>query len=223
MTLGPILLITCAAIGLLTLVFVLVFYVFKGIGMYTISHRRQLGASALAWIPVLSMFKLGQIADDAVLKKRGKRTHFVVLYPIFQIAGGVLSCVSVFLDLVALRISPELIDSVLRGEFRILVRHAQEAIYDPVFYVGIAIAAIGYILAVIASVFLFISLYHIYKSCFGKYVVLFVLSLVFSFLYPIFLFAVRKQDSSVWYPTGPERNETDYYGPENPYESAGPV
>ena len=181
MAVGPILIITCAAFVLLWLVFALVFYVFKGIGMYTISRRRHLSASALAWIPFISMFKLGQIADDAVLKK------------------------------------PELIDSIYRGDFDILQRHAQEAVSDPVFYVGIAIAAISYILLAIATVFLNVSLFHIYKSCSGKYIVLFVLSLVFSFLYPIFLFAVRRNDSPIWYKTEPVQNAADYYGTENTY------
>ena len=220
MTFGPIIMITCAAFVLLTLVFALVFYIFKGIGMYTISRRRQLSASALAWIPVLSMFKLGQIADDAVLKKRGRRTHYVVLYPIFQIAGSVLSCVSVFLNLVAIRFSQELVDAVLRGDYDMLQRNAQEAISDPVFYIGLAIMAVGYILTTIGSVFLYFSLYHIYKSCSGKYIVLFILSLVFSFLYPIFLLAIRKQDSPVWYSNGPRQQEIGYYGPENPYEGS---
>ena len=57
MAVGPILIITCAAFVLLWLVFALVFYVFKGIGMYTISRRRHLSASAFAWIPFISMFK----------------------------------------------------------------------------------------------------------------------------------------------------------------------
>ena len=217
MAVGPILIITCAAFVLLWLVFALVFYVFKGIGMYTISRRRHLSASALAWIPFISMFKLGQIADDAVLKKRGRRTHYVVFYPIFLIAGGVLSGVSTFLNLVAIRFSPELIDSIYRGDFDILQRHAQEAVSDPVFYVGIAIAAISYILLAIATVFLNVSLFHIYKSCSGKYIVLFVLSLVFSFLYPIFLFAVRRNDSPIWYKSEPVQNAADYYGTENTY------
>ncbi|MBO7730335.1 MAG: hypothetical protein J6S31_05710 [Lachnospiraceae bacterium] len=217
MTLGPILIITCAAFILLWLVFALIFYIFKGVGMYTISRRRQLSASALAWIPFISMFKLGQIADDAVLKKRGRRTHYVALYPIFLIAGGVLSGVSTFLNLVAIRFSPELVDSIFRGEIDMLQRNAQEAISDPVFYIGLAIAAISYILLAIASVFLNVSLFHIYKSCTGKYIVFFVLSLVFSFLYPIFLFVVRKNDSPIWYPAGPVQKETDYYGTENTY------
>lgn len=217
MTLGPILIITCAAFILLWLVFALIFYIFKGIGMYTISRRRQLSASALAWIPFISMFKLGQIADDAVLKKRGRRTHYVALYPIFLIAGGVLSGVSTFLNLVAIRFSPELVDSIFRGEFDMLQRNAQEAISDPVFYIGLAIAAISCILLAIASVFLNVSLFHIYKSCTGKYIVFFVLSLVFSFLYPIFLFAVRKNDNPIWYPACPVQNETDHYGTENTY------
>lgn len=217
MTLQTILMIVLAAAALLSLAVLIVFYIFKGIGLFTIGRRRHLKAGALAWIPILSMFKLGQIADDAVLKKRGKRTHYVFLYPIFNIAGGVLSCVSAFLTLVAVRFTPELINAFLRGDFDILRRHAQEAITDPVFYVGLAIAALGSILVTVASVFLYISLYHIYKSCSGKYVVMFVLTLVFSFLYPIFLLAVRKNDNLVWYPAGTVQNETGSYGTESTF------
>ena len=217
MTVRAVLMIACAAIALLWLVIALIFYIFKGIGMFTISRRRHLRASALAWIPILSMFTLGQIADDAVQKKRGRRTHFVALYPIFQIAGGVLSFVSAFLNLVAIRFSPELINSLLRGEFDMLQRHAQEAVADPVFYVGLAMAAIGTILLTVGTVFLYISLYHIYKSCSGKYIAMFILTLVFPFLYPIFLLAVRRNDDPHWYPDGSVQEEAEHYETESTY------
>ena len=202
MAVSSILMVCLVVMMLLIAAFALVFYIFKGVGMFAISRRRKLGASALAWIPVLSMFKLGQIADDAVQKKRGRRSHFVALYPIFCIAGGVLSLVSTFLTMLAVRFSPELVDAFFQGDYEIIQRHAEIAVSDPVFYIGLAIAALGYILVIIGYVFLYMSLFHIYKSCSGKYIVLFVLTLVFPFLYPIFLLAIRRNDHLVWYPTG---------------------
>lgn len=218
MTFQQALIITSVAITIFSLAEILVFYVFKGVGLFSISKRRKLGGNALAWIPVLSMFKLGQIADDAVLKKRGNRTHYVVLYPVFNIAGGVISCVGAFLCLLSLNLSQGVIDSFLRGNMNPLISHARGALMDPVFYIGFGIFALSTILLIIAQVFLFISLYHIYKSCSGGYVALFVLSLIFSFLYPIFLLAIRKNDNQVWYPTGNAGNETQYYGTENTFQ-----
>lgn len=214
MSVESIVMVICVIALLLTLAVILILYIFKGIGMFAISRRRRLGASALAWIPVLSMFKLGQIADDAVQKKRGRRSHFVALYPVFCIAGGVCSCVSTFLTMLAFQFSPALINALFQGDMDILQRHAEIAASDPVFYVGLAIGALGYILVIIGYVFLYMSLFHIYKSCSGKYIVMFILTMVFPCLYPIFLLAIRRNDNPVWYPSGNIPSDSVPYGVE---------
>ena len=183
----------------ITLIFGIIEYVFKAIGLYSISRRRKLGASGIAWIPIVSMFKFGQIADDAEANKRGSRTHYVALYPIFAIAGGVLIGISSILVTLVMQISPAVLSRLAEGEYELLLRIVQRSMEEPAFIIGMIIGVVGYILCLIASVFFYICLYHIYKSCSRKYIVMFVLCFFFSFLYPFFLFAVRKQDNPRWY------------------------
>ena len=180
----------------------LVMYVFESIGMYSISRRRIPGTSGFAWIPILRWFKLGQIADDAVLHKRGSRTHFMVLMPVFQIAGGILTGIGGFLALISFDFSTttwhdllqngsqNIMDQISRGEIS-----ASAASLTA----GMIFLAVGYILVVIASVMMYICYYHIFKSCAAGYIAFFVLSLVFPVTIPFFLFAVRKKDNPSWY------------------------
>ena len=192
-------LITIGAIVFFSIVFGILLYVFKAIGMYAISRRRKLGASGLAWVPILRVFKFGQIADDAVENKRGQRTHYVALYPIFMIAGSVLMGISSTLAALAVRLSPAMIRQIVGGNYEVIERIAERAIHEPTFLVGMIIGVVGYILCVISSVFYMICLFHIYKSCSRKYIAMFILSFFFSFLPAIFLFAIRKQDNPRWY------------------------
>lgn len=173
-------------------------YIFQAIGMYSISKRRKLGTSGFAWVPILSLFKFGQIADDAILHKGGKKTRYIVLYPVFYLIGFILMNVSALIVLVP-NMTPGLISALQKGDVEMLGRVLEHIVYSPAFVVAVILGVIGYVLVIISAVFQYICFYHIYKSCSKKWIVLFVLTFVFAVVYPFFLFAIRKQDNLDWY------------------------
>ncbi len=173
-------------------------YIFQAIGMYSISKRRKLGTSGFAWVPILSLFKFGQIADDAILHKSGTKTRYMVLYPVFYLIGFILMNVSTLLVLVP-NLTPGLISALQKGDIEMLGRILEHIVYSPTFVIAVILGVIGYVLVIISAVFQYICFYHIYKSCSRKWVSLFVLTFIFSVVYPFFLFAIRKQDNPDWY------------------------
>ena len=189
-----------SAIAVVCLVIGIIMYIFQAIGMYSISKRRKLGTSAFAWIPILNTIKMGQIADDAVLHKRGSRTHFMILMPVFYIAGGILYSIGFFLSMIAFNLNrTDLIVIIREGNLDIpsLIRSGRFS--EGSLITGIILIAIGYLFLLISTVMQYICLYHIFKSCVPTYTVFFVLSLLFVVTIPFFLFAVRKKDNPDFY------------------------
>lgn len=189
-----------AAIAVVAAVVGLIMYIFQAIGMYSLSKRRKLGTSAFAWIPILNAFKMGQIADDAVLHKRGTRSHFMVLMPVFSIAGGVLYGIGSFLTLIAFNFSASDISNIIghgMNDLPYLIRSGN--VSEGSMITGMILIIIAYIFILIASVMEYIVLYHIYKSCSTSYTAYFILSLIFAITIPFFLFAIRKKDNPEFY------------------------
>ena len=190
-----------AVIGLISVfaaVMGLVLYIFQAIGLYSIGKRRIPGTSGFAWIPILNVFKMGQIADDAVYHKRGTRSHFVVLMPVFYIAGVVLSGIGIFLQIISLNINIQVSDpSRIFGEVPYLIESG--TVSQGTLTAGVILLVVGYVLVLIATVLEYVCLYHIFKSCSTSYVAFFVLSLIFAVTIPFFLFAVRKNDNPDYY------------------------
>lgn len=181
----------------------IVMYVFQAIGLYSISRRRNIRLSGFAWIPILNLFKLGQIADDAVLNKRGKKSHFMVTMPVFYIASGIIVFVGTALCALSMNLTSADIQIILEqgseGFQSVLssVSYAPEALTA-----GTIIFIVGYILMIVSTVMINVCYYHIYKSCTTSYIVMFVLSLIFNVVVPFLLFAVRKKDNPAYYKAG---------------------
>lgn len=193
-------------IGSMTIFIILiaiVMYIFESIGMYSISRRRRLGTSGFAWVPILRMFKLGQLADDAIYHKKWTKTHYMVFYPVFYIAGCVCLIVSSFISAVSVHIGG--LDSIFSGGFdlnqlpRLLTSIRISVNSESGMIISMIIGGIGYLLIIAATVFYYICLFNIYQSCSTSYVALFILGLVFFFLNPFFIFAIRHKDHSAYY------------------------
>jgi len=164
--------------AIISAILLIVIYVFQGIALYSLSKRRRLGTSAFAWIPILSSFKLGQIADHAVLIGSRRITHYKWLLPVFLFAGSLCTFIS------------------SRYTFSATVSTYSQfgAAYNNGLLLTSAIfSIIGMGLTITALVFYHISLYYVYRSCSRYYVVFLVLGIIFSILPAIFLFAVRKK------------------------------
>ncbi len=183
----------------LALCFGILVYVFQSIALYSISKRRKLGTSAFAWIPVLSSFKFGQITDDAIVNKSGTKTYFRVLLPIFYLVGMILTSISSSMITAGLGDMSQLAQLIANQDYDALAKIFEQLVYSEGFIIGVVIGVLGYFLSLIAAVLDYICVYHIYKSCSGKYVVFFVLTLLFNVLCPFFLFALCKKVNPKWY------------------------
>lgn len=192
-------------------VFGIVMYIFEAIGVYTFCRRRNIRLSGFAWVPILRLFKFGQLSDDAILNKSGRTTHMMVLYPVFYIAGLVVTYVGAFVSSVSVGLTIDRLFMVFQNpeNARMLVPQVES---EAGFVIGTILSGLGLILSIAATVFQYYCVFHIFRSCSAKFIVMFILVFFFPFLIAIFLFATRKQDNPAWYIPGRNRNvENSYY------------
>lgn len=185
-------------VGALPTILSILIYVGLSLGIFTMAKKCGLEHPAYAWIPILRLFTLGQLAD-ACNAKEGKATKLGRLYPILCIiADGVL----LLLTLASFILAAAYIAAFVIGYILIAV-----GVITPVF---VALAIAGYLLILISSFAVstlgstlsalssLISLaayglqvwvlYPVYKQCDEKNTVLFtVLSVLFNFAPSIIL------------------------------------
>ena len=191
-------------------------YVFSSLGLYTIAKRRSIPAPGWAWVPVGSLFILGSLADqfDFVTKGAKKKQRHLLLW---------LSLAEILLTLLLV---PLTIGSILGAARQGMDSGNADAFIGTVllmvvFYIGLI--ALGIIL----TVFTYIAYYKVYRSCSPDNAVLFlVLSILFSFLTPFFLFACRNKDDGLM-PPAPQQPYPPYgaqppYTTQPPYSGAAP-
>lgn len=193
-----------AVASVITLIIGIVLYVFQAIGMYSISKRRQLGKSGFAWVPVLNMIKFGEISDDAVLNKSGKKPHMRILLPVFCVVGVIVTLIGTFVFILSTNFYSLNIMNHLSTfqEFATYLRRTAAITSQAGLIIALILFILGMLLYTVSQVMLFICCFHIFRSTSTKYVAMFILSLVFPVLLPIFLFAVRRNDNPVWYVPG---------------------
>ena len=184
---------TAAIIGFITLAFSILSYVFQGISLYTIAKRRGVGSPVLAWIPLANQYLLGCISDDYQSKAKGKRTNRGMLLLAFGITNLVLSIVSNGFSISSITGTSSFnYNDLLSGAFLGLLTF------------GISITA---------SVFTYIALHDLYRSCCPERAVVFtVLGIIFSFTIPFFMFSCRNHDRGL-----PSRRNTEW----SPYGDPG--
>ena len=150
----------------------LAIYVFTALSLYTIAQKRGIACPWLAWIPVANLWLLGSLSDQYRYLTRGQRRHKRVVLLVLEI-----------------------VEAVLLGT---------------VAGMAVAVAAVGSASTVIALVLLalvlgcvalarsvvgFMALYDVYASCDPENAALYlVLSILFKFLRPIFLFMSREME-----------------------------
>lgn len=195
------------AIGLGLLMLIgLLFYVFRSIGIYQIAKRRGIRHAWLAWLPVGSAWIAGSISDQYqyVVKGRVKnrRALLTILAAVIAALGAVTAVASV--DVVAI-----LTGEILFGSGNMDPGHLLTVL---------ALAVLSLATEVAYSVFYLLALYDIYRSCTSRYNVLYlVLSIVFNFLEPFFLFACRNLDEGM-----PPRREAGAYREAPMYQQEQP-
>ena len=171
-----------------TALFGLVLYVFESLGVYTIAKRRQIRRPWLSWIPIANLWILGSISDQYqyVVKGRVRNRRKVLL------ATGIITTllsVAVFVAGIVV-----MVESLVA---------ANEGYLNEMWLVNMALT-LGVLSLVLSgfgvwyAVYNYIACHDIYASCDPDTKTVFlVLSIVFSFLMPIFLFADRKKDNGM--------------------------
>ena len=201
--------IAIAGMGLLVAFVVLacfvVMYVFQSIGLYTIAKRRGIANPGLAWVPVAYSWILGSVSDQYQYVVRGKVCNRRKILLGLAIAGFFLGQSGVLF---------------LANYTTVLDAFDWDAFY---FGVGVgrsAVATLAGLVAAALAVYQYISLYDVYQSCNPQNSVVFlVLSVVFPFLTPFFLFADRNQERGM-----PPRRDSvpPEQGPQAPQWEAKP-
>ena len=148
-------------------------YFFTAMGLYTIAKRREIACPWLAWIPVANQWTLGSIYDDYKWMVSGDYTKMRITLLVFAILEGV----------------GVLFDTYVWNNSDALEQAALFAVF------GIPIL----IIEIVAFVFQCKAYYSLYASCKPKgAVLLLVLSIIFPFLLPFFIFACRKCDDGLY-------------------------
>lgn len=168
----------------------LVFYVFESIAFYTLAKRRGIQYPGLAWVPVANMWIIGSLADDYmnVTELRKTKSRYLLLS---------LEAVSAVISILATVMSLGFVLEMIREIFN-------EQSYEVGGYILGSLSLLGmscilWVLVIVRSVFLYIALYRIFKSCQPGNAVLYLLLAIFvSVSLPFILFAIRNKDEGMF-------------------------
>lgn len=185
-------------IVLIVLVFGILTYVLRSVGLSSIAKRRGINHAWLAWIPVGNYWIAGSIADQYqyVAKGRIKNKRKIMLgLCIASVAVSLLS------NIISSIITVILVDSY--SSTLLSVNMAISTISSLV-SAGVSIALV---------VFWYMAMYDLYSSCNpGNNVLFLVLSIIFNITEPFFIFCNRKKDDGM----PPRRPEPQPYFPQQP-------
>ena len=189
------------AATLLNLALAVVSYVFAGISLYQIGKRRGLRNYGFAWVPIGNMWMINAIGDQYETIRTGKKKQlrwwalgllsgFVVLYVVTAIV--IFALIFRYAPLSGTELDAAQTISLLSSFLVVLV---------------IMLVMMGLLIA--GNVLTYISLYRLYRSTKPNCSVVFlVLSIVFNFTMPFFLFACRKYDAPIEYVRDPVSPQT---------------
>ena len=192
-------------------------YVLTALAFYTVADRRGLKNPWLAWIPVANLWLLGSISDQYRYVVKGefksKRKILLVLGIASMVVGIVIFGLITSLAITGISgamggISEEQMVSQLMGR--------------AIGMVGLFVPMMG--IAIAQMVIRYMALYDVYKSMAPSNCVMFlVLSILFSFTEPFFLFFNRNKDEGM-----PPRRQQPVYeqpvyqAPQEPWNQNGP-
>lgn len=155
-------------------------YVLEALSLYTIAQRRGIRKPWLAWIPVVNVWIVGSISDQYqyVVNRRIQNRRKVLL-------GLAIACGVTFLGYTV---------CLLGVAGRALMNEADGLMVAWLLFAMLFVLA-AFAIVVTYTVFAFISLYYVYKSCNPDTAVVFlVLSIVIPATMPFFLLADRNLD-----------------------------
>ncbi len=165
-------------------------YVLNALGLYTIAIRRGVKNPWLSFLPYGDVWTLGAIADNFRAAKGQKKSRRKVMLGLMIAIGvlyiGWIGCYFGFLF------------DVMEASMT-----APSLLEDPTFFIGPLLGILGIllvllVLAIILTVFQYICFYDLFTAASPNNAAAFlVLGILFSFLLPFFVFAVRKKDGGM--------------------------
>lgn len=186
-------------VALVAMVVSVVFYILQASALYTIAKRRGISNAWLAWIPVGSSWIQGKITDHYHEYASRKKTYYAVILLVLSLVGMVLGGMTTSNQTKALAEFAEDLEYVE-------TERELKAALDDLSEASAAEGVLNSIVSLAAKIVGYIVLYYIYKSCKPDSATLYlVLSVIFSFLTPFFLFACRKYDLGLMPPQQPYR------------------
>ena len=157
-------------------------YIFQSVGLYTIAKRRGIRNPWLSWLPIGNMWILGSISDQYQYLVKGRirnRRKALVWLMAAIVLGAFVTCVSVCASIFS----------------EVIGYTAGEMLFGVSMGVVLVAWLVILIVEITAVVLQYMALYDLYRSCDpGNSVLNLVLSILFGFLLPLFIFVCRKKD-----------------------------
>lgn len=181
-------------------------YVLTAMALYTMASRRGLNHPWLSWVPVANVWILGSLSDQyRYVVKREIKSKRKALLPLC-IVSGILSTV-VFV-LVFILLVAALAFSMGSSSMASMLEQMAPL---PTILVVLSLPCAGTLVAY--AILYYKALYDVYTSCDpGNRVAYLVLSILFSFTKPVFLFICRNKDNGM----PPRRSESVNDTPQQP-------
>lgn len=172
-------------LALLSFAYSVTMYVLQSLGLYTIAQRRGIHRPWLSWVPVANLWILGSISDQYQYVAKGKvrnRRKLLLGLAIALYAVVLVFYVSYFAMLFQV-IGTALKEGSLNSQIIGTILGMSGT--------SIVVAVLG----ILVAVFSYIAYYDLFQSCNPNNASAFlVLSILFNFLLPIFVFVSRKKD-----------------------------
>jgi hypothetical protein len=158
----------------------LVFYILRGLGLYTLAKRRGIPAPILAWIPVLTDYTLGALADN-IGEYENRRSYHRFILPGCQILSSIVGIfmISPFLEMIQ-----AMTEMSMYGD----------TYFDPYTMMGSmsTISGLTSLFGILYTIFSLMAFYKIMQLYNPRNATLYtVLGFFFNFLRGVFLFTVR--------------------------------
>ena len=166
-------------------------YVFSALALYTVASRRGVSKPWLAWIPVVNVWLTGSISDQYryVVKGQIKNKRKSLL---------ILNLINLALAIMLIVFAVMLIIAAVRTE---MYNYNGNAAWMEVMRAAIGLGCVGAVMmgtGIAMAVIRYMALYDIYMSMDpGNCVVYLVLSIIFNFTEPFFLFFNRNSDKGM--------------------------
>ncbi len=181
-------------------------YVLYGIGLYTISKRRNISGAWLAWVPVVNGILVGGIADHYAKVRTGKRgklrwgTGVLSVLTVGTLSSGLVisyyTAMGGFITAALWVVSLGFWGMADDGLTPAVLICALVAILLLLAFIPIAIARL--VVTIIAR-------RNLYRSCSAEYAaVCLVAGIIFPFLNPLFIFLLRNKDEGLPSPEVPQ-------------------